>query len=317
MMTKENTGRARVLVALDGTEDSLGVVQYVTKAIPHMNTDIVLFHVMSKVPEVFWDLGNDPAWQQKIESIKQWEREQELTAISFMKTANELFLAAGFPDQSVTSRIGIQEMGIARDIVAEAKRGYDLLIIGRGKSGVLEDGPLGSVASKISSTSITYSLSMVGGNASAENVLIAIDSSDNAMRAVDYAGRMFNRGKNRFTLFHAIRGIPVTSLGMEEIFPEFYRKRLLEDAERDIKPAMKLAELRLAKFDISPERITSKIVTGVTSRAATIIDEVKSSNYGTIVVGRRGLSQVAEFSMGRVTNKLIQLSRDQALTIVS
>jgi len=316
-MTKENTGRARVLVALDGTEDSLGVVQYVTKAIPHMNTDIVLFHVMSKVPEVFWDLGNDPAWQQKIESIKQWEREQELTAISFMKTANELFLAAGFPDQRVTSRIGIQEMGIARDIVAEAKRGYDLLIIGRGKSGVLEDGPLGSVASKISSTSITYSLCMVGGKASAENVLIAIDSSDNAMRAVDYAGRMFNRGHNRFTLFHAIRGIPVTSLGMEEIFPEFYRKRLLEDAERDIKPAMKLAELRLAKFDISPERITSKIVTGVTSRAATIIDEVKSSNYGTIVAGRRGLSQVTEFSMGRVTNKLIQLSRDQALTIVS
>lgn len=317
MMSKESSGKTRVLIALDATEVSFGVAEYATKALPPMNSDIVLFHVMSKVPEVFWDLGNDPAWQKKIESVKQWEREQELAAISYMKSANELFLAAGFPDQCVTSRIGIQEMGIARDIVAEAKRGYDLLIIGRGKSGVLQDGPLGSVASKISSSSTAYSLCLVGGNANADNILITIDSSDNAMRAVDYAGKAFNRGNNSFTLFHAIRGIPVSSLGMEEIFPESYRNRLLDDAERDIKPAMKLAELRLAKFDISPARISSKIVTGVTSRAATIMDEVKSGAYGTIIVGRRGLSEVAEFSMGRVTNKLIQLSRDQALTIVS
>ncbi len=224
---------------------------------------------------------------------------------------------AGFNPGSVTTRIGAQQEGIARDIVTVAKRGgYSVLVIGRGKSASMQDMPLGGVASKILSAAHAPAIWLVGGKPSSDNVLIAMDSSDNSIQGVKHAGRMLNQGRNTMTLFHAVRGISIPLEGMEDIFPDSYRKRLLEDAEMEIRPALKLAELWLTKMGIAPERITTKIVTGVSSRAAAIVEEAKLGGFGTIVAGRRGISEVADFSMGRVTNKLTQLAKEQSLCIV-
>ena len=88
------------------------------------------------------------------------------------------------------------------------------------------------------------------------------------------------------------------------------------DAEREIQPALQIARDHLEKLDIATDRVSTKIITSVRSRAAAIVQEAKQSGYGTIVVGRRGITEVAEFSMGRVTNKLTQLAKTQALCIV-
>lgn len=70
-------------------------------------------------------------------------------------------------------------------------------------------------------------------------------------------------------------------------------------------------------MDISPERITARVLTGVRSRASSVIEDARKGGYGTIAVGRKGLSEVTDFSMGRVTNKLIQLAKDEILIIVN
>lgn len=314
---KKNSRKIRVLLALDGSEESLIAVRYVAKSLQKATTEVVLFQVISKIPEVFWDLGRDPVWQKKIDSVREWERQQEKHAAVFMKTVLEIFSQSGFHPSQITSRIGIQKEGIARDIVAEARHGYDLLVIGRGKNCIFTEMPLGSVASKLIYANGAPSLWLIGGKPSSKKVLVSMDFSDNAMRAVEHAGKMFNRGRNTFTLFHAIRGIPINYEGMEEIFPDEYRQQLLDDAERNIRPALKVAEAKLRRLDISPERICSKIIAGVGSRAATIMDEARRGGYGTIIMGRRGITEVQDFTMGRVTNKVVQIARDYTLSIVS
>jgi nucleotide-binding universal stress UspA family protein len=310
-------GNKKVLLAVDGSDESMAVVRYVSESLQPKDSEVLVYQVMSKVPEVFWDLGKDPAWLPKIEAVREYEQKQESLAASFMNKAIELFKDAGFKSGTVTTRIGVQQEGIARDIVAEAKRGdYDVLVVGRGKSASSPDMPLGGVASKILSSAPAPAMWLVGGKPSSDNILIAMDSSENAIQAVKHAGKLLNLGKNTITLFHAVRGISVAMEGMEDIFPDSYRQRLLEDAEREIRPALKLAELWLAKMGIAPERIATKIVTGVASRAAAVVEEAKKGGYGTIVAGRRGISEVADFSMGRVTNKLTQLAKEQSLCIV-
>ena len=310
-------GNKRILLAVDGSDESLAVVRYVSESVQPTGSEILVFQVMSKVPEVFWDLGKDPAWLPKIAAIRDYQHKQEGFAASFMNNAAELFKVAGFDPGSVTTRIGVQHEGIARDLVTEAKRGgYSVLVIGRGKSASMQDMPLGGVASKILSAAPAPAIWLVGGKPNSDNVLIAMDSSDNSIQAAKHAGRMLNQGNNTMTLFHAVRGISVPMEGMEDIFPDSYRKRLLEDAEMEIRPALKLAELWLTKMGIAPKRISSKIVTGVSSRAAAIVEAAKRGGYGTIVAGRRGISEVADFSMGRVTNKLSQLAKEQSLCIV-
>ena len=306
----------KLLLAVDGSEQSMDAVRYVCSTVPRANAEVVVYQVMSKVPEVFWDLGNDPAWQQKIESLRAWEKQQESIATTFMNTALGLFKDAGFNSNNVTTRIGRQKEGIARDIIAEARQGYDVVVIGRGKSNAEEGTPLGSVASKILSAATSFSLWLIGGKPNSDKLLIAMDSSEGGLKAVKHAGLMLNHNNNAMTLFHAIRGISFSTEGVEDIFPEAYRQQLLTEAESEIQPALQLAKANLKKLDISPERVSTKITKSVRSRAVAIVQEAKQSGYGTIVVGRRGITEVAEFSMGRVTNKLTQLAKEQALCIV-
>jgi nucleotide-binding universal stress UspA family protein len=63
--------------------------------------------------------------------------------------------------------------------------------------------------------------------------------------------------------------------------------------------------------------IATRMATGVLSRAGAIIEEALKWGYGTIVVGRRGLSHVEEFSMGRVSNKIIHMAKEMAVWVVS
>ena len=305
--------KKRMLLAVDGTEESLAVVRYVSESLRPAGTEVTVYHIMSKVPEVFWDLGNDPVWLPQIAAIRGYEQRQEVQAAGLVKKAVALLQDAGFKAEHLTPRIETKKEGIARDILAEARRGYDVLVIGRGKVGAMT---LGSVSSKILGSVSAPALWLVGRKPNASKILVAMDSSAYSLEAVRHAGKMFNRGKNSITLFHAIRGITVSAEGLEDIFPESYRQQLLEDAEREIHPAFKTAENILVDLDISPDRISTKIVTSVISRAEAVIIEAKNGGYGTIVTGRRGMSSVADFSMGRVTNKLIQLARDQSLCIV-
>jgi nucleotide-binding universal stress UspA family protein len=73
----------------------------------------------------------------------------------------------------------------------------------------------------------------------------------------------------------------------------------------------------LEKAGVEGDRISTKIVTGAASRAKAIVEEAKNGGYGTIAVGRRGLSRVEECFMGRVSKKVIQLAQEMAVWVVS
>ena len=77
------------------------------------------------------------------------------------------------------------------------------------------------------------------------------------------------------------------------------------------------AENRLIRAGFIPGRVTTKLITKVGSRARAIIEEAEQGGYGTIVMGRRGMSVIEEFFMGRVSNKVIHLAKEKAVWIVT
>jgi nucleotide-binding universal stress UspA family protein len=104
------------------------------------------------------------------------------------------------------------------------------------------------------------------------------------------------------TLFHAVRHLE------EEIF---------HTAQQSIESVFQEASSRLETAGLSRSRITTRLATEVRSRAGAIIEEALKGGYGTIAVGRRGISYVEEFSMGRVSNKIIHLAKELAVWVVS
>ncbi len=133
-------------------------------------------------------------------------------------------------------------------------------------------------------------------------ILVAIDASEGAMRAVDYVSTIAAGSDLEVTLFHAVRALD------EEIFHK---------AEESMKSVFEKATGRLEKVGFGRNQITTRMATGVLSRAGAIIEEALKWGYGTIVVGRRGLSHVEEFSMGRVSNKIIHMAKEMAVWVVS
>ena len=93
--------------------------------------------------------------------------------------------------------------------------------------------------------------------------------------------------------------------------------RCAKEAEKAATILLEEAIDRLERAGLKRDRISTEIRSGAPSRAEAIVEEARSSGYGTIVVGRRGLSRVEEFFMGRVSKKILQLAKWTAVWVVS
>ena len=294
--------RRKILLAVDSSDQAFEAVRYVSRLFPPNRMEVVLFHVMTKVPESFWDIEKEPVYRHEVAAIIAWELQQKKERQEFMKKARRLLLDRNVPEDAVSIKIQERKVGIARDIVYESQNDYDGVVVGRWGISLLKDYLWGSIANKLLGRLTHIPLCVVGGTPQIGKILVAIDASKGAMRAIDYVGAMADSTNWEVTLFHAARG------------PD--RERLYK-AEKSIESVFEEASRHLEKAGFNRNQITTRMVAGVTSRAVAISVEALNGGYGTIVVGRRGLSNVEEFSMGRVSNKVIHMAREMAVWLVT
>jgi nucleotide-binding universal stress UspA family protein len=310
----KNKSQKKVLLAFDGSEHSFHAINYVSKLAPFHKMKVVLFNVFSNIPEAYLDLAKDPQFSQSDQKVRAWEMQQKKEIQKAMDKAEHTLLRSGFSPDAVTKRIHNRKIGIARDIVNEAKNGYDAVIIGRRGTGTYKEIIVGSVAKKIVEKVAFMPVLMIGEIPPDNKFLVALDSSENAIQAIDYVAQILGGFDFDINLFHAIRGnAPIHS----SIAHLFFPKESLKLAEIGAMAVFDKAKRRLEDAGFTSGQIHTKLVSGVSSRAEAIVKEAREGDYGTIVLGRRGLSKVQEFILGRVSNKVIHIIRRRALWIVT
>lgn len=292
----------RILLAVDGSDNALEAVRYASKVRRVHKTEIVLFNVFSKVPNSYWDMENQPLFGKKIAGIRAWEMQNEKEIKEYMGKATQILLDAGVNKEDVTVNIHERDEGVARDIMKEAEKGYDAVVIGRGGMSKFKDLIIGSVAIKLLEKCDFIPLFVVGKSAEQGKVLVGYDGSDGAVKAVDYVCDTLGGTDFEVGLINVIRG--------EE-------GSFLKDAEIANRNLLNMAKSRLLTAGFKSNQITTKIITGASNRAGAIIQEAEEGCYGTVVVGRRGLSKVHEFFMGRVSNQVVQMVREHVVCVVS
>jgi nucleotide-binding universal stress UspA family protein len=157
-------------------------------------------------------------------------------------------------------------------------------------------------------------------------VLIAVDGSQGALRAVEYAGQIFAADPDvRLLLFHIL---PVTShllLDKEELQSIEARKIERPDLaglywsprdEERIRSFFDQATEALIKTGMQREQIKSKFKVIAGDIAEGIREEAKLGNHRTLILGRRGLSRIKEFFMGSVSTKVVREARGMAVWVV-
>ena len=315
--------KKRLLIALDGSNQSFEAVRYASGILSPGKMEVVLLHVKSKIPESYWDIEKEPSFRHKLAPVAVWAVQQEKAMEEFIQRCRQVFVDRGVPREAVHVKIQERKVGIARDIAREAQGDYDGVVVGRWGMSKLKDLIWGSIANKLVGQLAQSPLWVVGGSPQPGKYLVAMDGSDEAMRAVEYVGTILAGSDCAVTLFHVLRSFELLSLGFEGAFvpgPEVLGgeelKAEFQQAEEDIKTAFNQAQDTLEKAGLRGDQIKSKIVSGATSRAKGIVEEAKNEGYATIVVGRRGLSRVEEFLMGRVSSKVMQLAKEMAVWVV-
>jgi nucleotide-binding universal stress UspA family protein len=146
-----------------------------------------------------------------------------------------------------------------------------------------------------------------------QKILVAVNDSDDALRAVQYVGEI-------------ARAVDIVSLYLLYVYPDpppdYYTKGGNLDAYREIMQdqagrAIKLAIDHLKKFGVREESISTDILLadGKTISQA-ILEAQERTGCNTLVVGKRGISKNEEFLFGSISNTLAQKTKGFTTWIV-
>jgi nucleotide-binding universal stress UspA family protein len=313
-------GARNILIAVDASEHSFEAVRYAGYILPREGTRITLLHILDPTPADDW--GMDPATDSSFESMDApaLHARQEAVIQVFMKRAADMLKDLGYLEDAVKMLIKERELSVARDISREAEADYDALVVGRRGMSAVRDLIIGSIANKLVTHLTRQTVWVVGARPDPAKILIAMDDSEGARRAVEYVGALFGATHPELLLLHVARGIDSSQTGREVDSAEVdWVDRTAEElrkAELVMNNIFKECIRGLERHGADTSRIKTKIVPGIYSRAAAIFGEALEERCGAIVVGRRGLSRVEEISMGRVSTMVLQLAQEMAVWVV-
>ncbi|WP_319779393.1 universal stress protein [Maridesulfovibrio sp.] len=146
-------------------------------------------------------------------------------------------------------------------------------------------------------------------------MLIAFDGSDNSLKAVEYVGNIArNCSGCKIVLLYVER------LPDKDRFPDdsAWEKQCAEN-EQNIKLKISEAAEKLVSMGVHPEEVQTEYFasckspfheTDICSTGRSIGMDIlrirEEGGYGTIVIGRRGVSKAEEFLFGSVSTKVVQ-----------
>ena len=297
----------RLLLAVDGSENAMQTVKYAGEEEAFKGMKIILFHVYKSIPEAYYDLEKEPKSVKVVAHVRSWEAEQKKKISKYMDDAKQLLLDAGHAEPAVDIKIRNRKKGIARDIITEAQGGYDAVLVRRRGASALQNIIVGSVTLKLLQKLTFAPLLIAGQKPINKKVLLAVDGSPCAIRAVHFVASMLGSLKDyEVKLVHAVRGGFHFDLAAAE-------SDVIAETDSVFEEPIKI----LNQAGFSEDNISTKTTTGVLSRAGSIVDAAHSGEWNTIVLGRRGLSEISEFFMGRVSNKVVHAAPKDTVWIVT
>jgi nucleotide-binding universal stress UspA family protein len=297
--------KKHITISVDGSDNSMKSIDYISNLFdPDHNLEIDIIHVLSALPSLITDEKNID--KDVLASIARAESRHLARAKRVLEETSKRLMSKGFDEEKIKTILRKPEAGIAREICNWAShKKTDALVLSRRGTTDLEDFFFGRVSNNVVEYCKDSPVWIIGGGLDSKRILICIDGSENAMRAVDHAGFMLEGTDCEVTIFHTVRHlskfVPPEVLAEDAKLQNFWKQK----AGENIAPYMGKAKALLLDAGLSEDQILLKIVDGSQSPAKDIVKEAQENNYGTVVLGKRGVSKLKEFLFGSVTRKIL------------
>jgi nucleotide-binding universal stress UspA family protein len=154
-----------------------------------------------------------------------------------------------------------------------------------------------------------------------KKILVAIDDSENAIRAVEFVANTFTPD-NRITLFNVVQDTAtMCEMNSPELTPYFTSQQnsfcLLEEKKKElVTKALQKSKTILMDAGFEEKNIAVKAELKKKGVARDIIKEAES-DYNIIVMGKRGVSGIKDFLLGSISQKVFNLAKDISVLFVN
>ena len=305
----------KILVAVGSCAASAATVKYVARMTSGpRDLAYTLLHVQTPVPPVFSEAAKtDTEIRTEVNALVQQNTEATSHITGNLRKS---MVREGVPEKCVEVVTEPMQLGMAKDIVNWAEQGrYDAIVLARKALTPSRDYFIGTTAAKVVEHALQVPVWVTSGSEISTRIIIAVDGSENSLRAVDHVINMAGAHPDlRVTLFHVLPHLrhfysdeferknphlqqvlmQKDNLHMDDFYAKAYRK--LEAA--GLKKDHINVETNAQSFDI----------------ATAIFSELTTGRYGTVVVGRRGERDA--FFTGGIAMRLVQKVTNQVLWVV-
>ncbi|MDJ0914151.1 MAG: universal stress protein [Desulfobacterales bacterium] len=307
----------KILLAVDDSVQSKDAVKYAV-AVSSMVKDLhyVLFHIQPMISQYLKDEAQESG-QARAELDKVFKK-NDASARKILEQYKDHMLGLGIDEDRIEIVTRPRKLGLAKDIIDFGHEGrYDAIVVGRRRKSRLEKAFMGSVSSNLLEHSQYIPVWMVDGEVTSDKILVAVDGSENSIRAVEHISFMLMGNTN----------VKVTLLHVMSKASEFYDECLDEEpsAELDdlvtscdkkrIDQFYALAVKNLKDAGISENQIEIQTLENRRRPGRAIIEVADKGNFGTVVIGRRGVNKA--FFTGSVSHYVISKVSSCVLWIVS
>ncbi len=298
------SGSIKILLAYDGSELALDSVRYIGEAFPSDRTEVVIFYVETKIPRSFWRMEKELDFRFQSPQIRAAMAERKKKVNLAMEKAKQVLLDSGMPSNAIHIRIHIKNQSIVRDIIEESHQGYDALVIGRKGHSRIKDFLMDTLPMKLLGKVKHIPLIVVGKNPNYKKILIAFDGTREIIKAVKALSSLIKTSGCKLKLCHSQ-----------------HHKGLFEKTEnkRSVDKSPEMFNLPMDYFleaGFSSDQVAFEIMASEKNPTHGILNKARYGNYGTIIIGRRGLAPWKKLLFNRVGNKIFKNADNHVVWIV-
>jgi len=257
--------------------------------------------VETKIPRSFWRMESELDFRFQSPQIRATMAERKKLINLSMEKAEQILLDSGFPPHSIKPMVHIKNQSIVQDIVEESHHRYDALVIGRKGHSKIKDFIVDALPIKLLGKIKNIPLIVVGKKPVHKNILIAFDGTREIIKAVRSMSSLINISGCKLLLCHSQ-----------------HRKSLLGKSKKEASPD-EMFDLPMSYFleaGFSSDQISFEIIASEKNPTHCILDKARYGDYGTIIIGRRGLTPLKRLMFNRVGNKIFQSADKHVVWIV-
>lgn len=305
-----------IIIAVDDSPPSRQAINYMAKLSAVVGTlRCTLVHVQPAISEfLVAEAAKDPHSHEALEHLQAAHAEASQL---ILKRRRQDLIELDIPETAIATVSLPYREGVAKTLL---DCGHDhsvhAIVTGRRDLSALQKPFMGRVTADLVENSTFLPIWIVDGEVQSPRLMVAVDGSESAMRAIDHLCSIFEG--NREVKFHLLHVIPrlVESCGIDfgngHAHLEMIGRR---GAHHCIDHFYEKSMARFIAAGIEAHQIESQIIEKTMNPGKAIIKTAIEGGFGTLVIGRRGINR--SFFTGSVSRYVINRAENIALWLVT